>query len=260
MTLVPRNRTAQLTHQAQGNPPNAGIASAVGNCCPGLEYDFRSVWRRVFQGITLVEHTNYVVQADAEFSDLLGHRLLKIDGRAIVFQAMGPSEAHPDGGPLATTENPNGVVCMEWSNALAYALQKQGGTMECVFTKDVSEVEVLDGGETITRSLTVRKFFEDDTAFISRELAAPGEMTQGLCSPWQNDFRECVCYYWASSRPDYVNVQPDGDASKGDNWLQKVRTGAYVVDDYKDANLINYKDLFENWEALLRFQIGGKDV
>lgn len=257
--LVPRNRTAQLTHQAQGNPPNAGIASAVGNCCPGLELDFRSVWRRVFEGITLVEHTNYVVQADPAFAHLLDHRLLKIDGRPLVFQATGPSQTHPEGGPLKGDGNPNGVVCMEWSNALAYALQKQGQSITCEFTKAPSPEEVL-GGETITCDLVVRRFFEDGTAVIAREMAAPGEMTQGLCSPWQNDFRECVCYYWASSRPDYVNVEPVGDeASTGDNWMQKARTGLYVVDDYQDSRLIGYKDLFENWEGLLRFQIGGKD-
>ena len=91
---------------------------------------------------------------------------------------------------------------------------------------------------TITPQLAVRTFFEGDTAFISRELAMPGELTQGLCSPWQNDFRECSCYYWASARPDFVNVEPRPDGrSTGDNWLQKERTGTYVPDDYLDDRL-----------------------
>jgi hypothetical protein len=48
--------------------------------------------------------------------------------------------------------------------------------------------------------------------------------------------------------------------STGDNWLQKSRTGNYVPDDYLDSRLIDYDDLFRDWERLLRFQIGGRDL
>ena len=53
-----------------------------------------------------------------------------------------------------------------------------------------------------------------DTAVIRRTLADAGELTQGLCSPWQNDYRECSCYYWASARPDFVNVETDADRAE----------------------------------------------
>jgi len=29
-------------------------------------------------------------------------------------------------------------------------------------------------------------------------------MLQSLCSPWQHDFRDCYCHYWASNHPDVV--------------------------------------------------------
>jgi len=35
----------------------------------------------------------------------------------------------------------------------------------------------------------------------------PGELTQSLCSPWQHDFRDCGCTYWASNHPDIVHVE-----------------------------------------------------
>ena len=96
---------------------------------------------------------------------------------------------------------------------------------------------------------------------ISSALAKPGELTQGLCSPWQNDYRECSCYYWASARPDYVNIEPTpSGASRGDNWMQKVRTGQYVADDYVDTRLLHYDDLFANWESALKFAVGGRDL
>jgi hypothetical protein len=84
------------------------------------------------------------------------------------------------------------------------------------------------------------------------------ELTQGLCSPCQNDFRECSCYYWASSRPDYVNVTTGEDwASRGDHWMQKERTGGYIPDDYQTRELIVYDDLFR--ETILKFEVDGKD-
>jgi hypothetical protein len=35
----------------------------------------------------------------------------------------------------------------------------------------------------------------------------PGELQQSLCSPWQHDFRDCYCLYWASNHPD-IAINP----------------------------------------------------
>jgi hypothetical protein len=166
---------------------------------------------------------------------------------------------------LTTEANPAGLAPLEWSNALAPILAKcQGKRVRCEFTgreaQDLGDLQDPWKG-TISAVFEVRSFFDDDTAVISRALADAGELTQGLCSPWQNDYRECSCYYWASARPDYVNVEPtETGLSNGDNWLQKKRTGDYVPDDYADSRLIHYDDLFLHWERLLKFQIGGRDV
>ena len=56
-----------------------------------------------------------------------------------------------------------------------------------------------------------------------------------------------------------VEPTPAG-ISRGDNWLQKERTGDYVPDDYTDARLIHYDDLFTDWERFLRIQIRGRDA
>ncbi|WP_433933595.1 hypothetical protein AB3662_04445 [Sorangium cellulosum] len=269
--LTPRNLTAQLLYRGRGNPFNAHMASSVGNVCPGLELDFRSVWRRSFEGITLGDHDNFVVDADPEHQDLKEHRLLTIHMRhlghewPVVAQAIGPTADGSGVGPLRTADNPDAVVNLEWSNTLSHIWRYQGEVLLCRFTKEkMPERQVLANipeEDTITRKLRVRDFFVAGTTVINDALAAPGELTQGLCSPWQNDFRECACYYWASSRPDYVNVEPaDNGGSHGDNWLQKERTGQYVADDYKDSRLINYQELFTEWEDLLKFQIGGRDV
>jgi hypothetical protein len=259
--LVPRNQTAQrltaeLMYKAAGTPLCSHPITAISNCCPGLEFDFRAVWRRLFKGIMLVEHDNLVVDADEEFQHLRGCRLLKVEDQNILVTIEGPD------GVLTTKENPDGVRCKEWSNSLAPLLKKTGKKVTCTFSREQQvTIRACPNSETDENvqkaELEIRNFFEPGSAVISEELAGPGELTQGLCSPWQNDFRECSCYYWASSRPDFVNVKADGT---GDNWLQKERTGNYVPDDYADPHLIHYDDLFNDWERLLEFQIGGKDA
>jgi hypothetical protein len=102
---------------------------------------------------------------------------------------------------------------------------------------------------------------QEQLSVIALELVRPGELTQGLCSPWQNDYRECACYYWAASRPDYVNVEDTATGeSHGDNWMSIDRTGNYILDDRKDPRLWTYDDLFSDWQGRLRFQIDGRDA
>jgi hypothetical protein len=276
--LTPRNLSAQLHYAAMGNPVSSRPVAAIGNCCPGLEVDFRAVWRRIFEGIVLREYDNLVVEVDPGLDDpkkrgLAGHRLLRVAGIPVVTQMTGPSPADPTTPVvLATEANPHGVAPLEWSNALARVLRdNKGQSVTCDFTKEESWYQqqpwIVDPGTgapsvpIISLEFKVRPFFDEDTAVISKDLAHPGELTQGLCSPWQNDYRECSCYYWASARPDYINVEPTpAGVSRGDNWLQKTRTGQYVPDDYADTRLILYDDLFQEWERWLRFQVGGRDA
>jgi hypothetical protein len=291
--LMPRNLSAQISYEAKGNPISSRPVTSVANCCPGLEVDFRAVWRRLLRGIELREHDNLVVNVDADCdavmhakdkgalkpSDLKGHRLLRVmltDGNGeeklpllMMTPIWGPASSDPEGKiRLTSSSNPDGLAPLEWSNALARVLQHKGSSVRCDFSALPSKEQQLplieNNGEQqqnyVSFYCEVRPFFQDDTAVISKELADAGELTQGLCSPWQNDFRECSCYYWASARPDYVNVElTSSGLSAGDNWMQKHRSGSYVADDYIDTRLAMYDDLFADWETLLRFQIQGKD-
>ncbi|MBK8256621.1 MAG: hypothetical protein IPK82_28615 [Polyangiaceae bacterium] len=289
--LVPRNatadessarsarRAAELHYVAPGNPVSTRPVTSVGNCTPGLEVDFRFVWRRVFTGILLREYDNLVMTAeDPQHADLAMHRLLRVEYPAVEdsnlmrgFSTMttqigpNPYNAEQESVVLSIEANPNGVAPLEWSNLLARMLhERTGKTVTCYFTREKADLDNPAWEESkrqtyIQRTFVVRAFFEGDTAMISRELAQPGELTQGLCSPWQNDYRECSCYYWAAARPDFVNVEatPSG-RSAGDNWFQKNHDGEYVPDDYVDDRLVLYDDLFNHWEKWLRFAIRGK--
>ena len=269
-----------ISYKAAGNPINSRLGMAVANCCPGLEVDFRAVWRRLFEGIELNEHENVVVddrRVDARGRKvkpvLKGRRLLKVgggkrgklrSGKEVTVTLYVPAASNPNKKTKAVSEgNSEASWTMEWSNCLAHVveLRRMGvKQIECQFSErqDQKESESKPNKPVIAM-LKVRDFFEADTAVVSTALAGPGELTQGLCSPWQNDLRECSCYYWASSRPDSSTRRIGKDGlTHGDNWMAKERTAEYVPDDYLDSRLISYNELFENWERL-RFQIGGKD-
>ena len=277
--LTPKNLTAQLFHIAAGNPISSRPETSVANCCPGLELDFRAAWRRMFEGITLREYDNLVVGDDTPY-DLLYHRLMAIefelsepdgDGNRTrkiptTNLMLGPASSDPEGSiVLTSSDNPFGAAPLEWSNALAEVLaERQGKKVTCHFSRS-KHIDYIsdprDSQKWIAHDFRVRHFFDPGTAMISEVLAAPGELTQGLCSPWQNDYRECSCYYWASARPDFVNVEAGSDGlSHGDNWFQKNRSGSYVPDDYADRRLVFYDDLFREWERWLRFQVNGRDL
>ena len=266
--LEASNLTAQLHYRGKGNPVSVLPRTAISNCFPGLELDFRNLWRRAFQGIVLIENNNYVIECDKYIGDLKDHRLVAIDGKATMVATSGPVFPDGDSVPLITAANPNGVSFMEWSNSMVHVLQKQGQEVTCHFTALPSIHEVVvdldkldDPKQYIEVKLKVNHIFDGDTASFSDEILKPGELTQGLCAPWQNDYRECACYYWAASRPDYVNVVTDEQGlSTGDSWMAKKRTGKYIPDDRINKRLLSYDDLFINWQGELNFIIEGKDA
>ncbi|MBF4519398.1 hypothetical protein IRZ71_23900 [Flavobacterium sp. ANB] len=266
--LKAANLTAQLHYRGTGNPIAVLPRTAISNCFPGLEFDFRNLWRRAFNGIVLIENNNYVLETDPEFEYLKGHRLVAIERKPTMVQTFGPVFPDGDNVPLKTDANPNGVSFMEWSNSMVHVLQKQGQEVKCHFTKEKSVEEVVvdlkeldNKGKYIEVTLVVNKIFDGNSAAFSDTILQPGELTQGLCAPWQNDYRECSCYYWAASRPDFVNIVPDENGlSTGDLWMSKKRTGSYIPDDWKNSRLISYQDLFENWQGELNFIIEGKDA
>ena len=290
ITIAADNLTAQLHYRGAGNPASVLPRSAISNCFPGLEFDFRNLWRRAFEGIVLVENNNLVVSIESEdCADLVGRRLLTIKDPATggvlptgvltsgpVFPSSDSTAQQAPSQTLKTAANPNGVSFMEWSNSFARVMAHQGQLIECVFSAYSTTSPPLDGTEvfadtkdlysgepikTITRSLRLRQLFKPRTAEVAPGVLQPGELTQGLCAPWQNDYRECACYYWAASRPDYVNVEAGADGlSHGDMWFTKKRTGTYIPDNRVDSRLWSYDDLFIAWQQHLHFIIQGKDA
>ena len=177
------------------------------------------------KGSSCASADNLVVATDESVTDpvilgLVGCRLLRVNGVETMGTMVGPSPADPaEPVELSTIDNPYALAPLEWSNALAHVLHDNvGRKVPCDFTKITVLVPpaAVDGEREDYRTveLELRPVFEPGTAVLSGTLVEPGELTQGLCSPWQNDFRECSCYYWASARPDFVNVAPSPTGSE----------------------------------------------
>lgn len=273
-TLKPKNVTAkQLLHRSAGNPPSTLPNSAISNCFPGLEFDFRNVWRRIFNGIVMHEADSYVTAIeDEQYASLLHCRILKVDGHDMTTILRGPRQAGAPAVELATPSNPDAAWFMEWSNSLSRVLDKAGQRVQCVFTAQPSQIQRrADWPDTQTVELEIRRFFDGDSPAISRELVGPGDLTQSLCSPWQNDYRECACYYWASSRPDFIDVVDDSRGlAAGYNWMDHDRDPnakpderVYLPDPRPrtptDPTWITYDQLFREWQTVLKFIVEGKE-
>jgi hypothetical protein len=256
-SMRPVNLAAQLDYRAKGNPPSTKPDTAISNAYPGLEMDFRNVWRRILEGIVLHESLNFVVEVErSDWQELKGMLVLRIAGVDLTAPVTGPGNSGTVG-PLKDAFGSDRMA-LEWSNALATVIRDNTGKeVECQF-------QSIDGKQQRTQKLKVRRFFEAGTAVIAREIAEPGALTQSLCAPWQNDYRECACFYWAANRPDFVNVEvrPDGTAT-GNSWMQKDRTSAtakiYINDDWLDERMLSHTDLISDWEKVLRFVIGNRD-
>jgi hypothetical protein len=255
MGIQPRNLTAQLLHRAAGNPPSTLPTAAISNCFPGLEFDFRNVWRRLFEGIEVHEAHGFVVRAEGELARLQGRFLIQIGDSPVLLDVRGPN--------VQGQEETLDFAFIEWSNAAARALADHADQLvPCEFLDASVDPQTTETVELRIRPIFVRSDATEETVpLLDEVIARPGELTQSLCSPWQNDYRECGCYYWAASRPDYVNVEPTPQGpSRGNNWMARSREPkTYEQDNPANPRQITYDDLFRNWQELLRFIVEGQD-
>ncbi len=218
---TPKNLTAFAAEKVRGNPPSARLPSAVTNSFPGLEFDIKNLFIDIFVGL----------KVDAFFPIVVSIQDLGLSQR--VNPAM-----------FITQLNGVDVQVAGWNHTLVehYRLD----------ANDPSQ-----GAEVTLR-------FENDETFDTRfnklvvdgipHLAETGQLTQSLCSPWQHDFKECGCFYWAASRPDMVTNE---EGLTGQNWLRRF-DHQDTADSYKNevpgagppGPEVDYQTIYHEWERL----------
>src|SRR3954465_1179833 len=89
-----RNLAAQLHYTGRGNPPSTHPSSAISNAYPGLEMDFRNIWKHIFEGIELHESSNLVVAVEPGYNELAvlatGYRLISPTWQPGIMTVVGP--------------------------------------------------------------------------------------------------------------------------------------------------------------------------
>jgi len=239
--FVPLNLSARLQRSATGNPAAARLASGVANCFPGLEFDHRNLDRRFFPGL-VVEFADPLV-AQPSMGGVVS--LVDLDDPVLAEAAT----SHPDlsAGLAALAADMTADARAWWIVRIAQGgvvIEPQAihglaldslGTWRLVRSLDPGPVQLVlhrfgdDGvaaGEVILDGPR-RPYLADGDTIDAGYVA--GELTQSLCSPWQHDFRDCGCYYWASNHPDIaIDAVPPGEdpgvpPPPGTGWVNWLR-------------------------------------
>lgn len=101
--------------------------------------------------------------------------------------------------------------------------------------------------------------YVDAQGVIPYPMAMPGDLTASLCAPWQWDFADCGCHYWAANKPDIV-IGPGPDDKEQTLNFQRTRPPlnpppALPVDPptiYSQwtAGIMSQPQMISDWESL----------
>jgi hypothetical protein len=213
--IFPRNLTAQAAYMIAGNPVVTRPEDAVANCFPGLEVDIRNLDRRFFPGLVF----DFIED---------GARLAYVD----VFEDPDLTQDTPEAQSLYLKLSDDNVQATlsagHWyldqieQNGKRLSMDWQGSPLpdtsawRVVRSLELGPVTIrLKRRETGSarkagrreRTMTLkgwRRRYMDAKTGVLNGAYQPGELMQGLCSPWQHDFRDCACFYWAANHPDIV--------------------------------------------------------
>jgi hypothetical protein len=276
MKIFPRNLTARADYVVRGNPVVTRPESGTDNTHPGLEFDMRNLDRAFFPGLlfdfqfTIGARVAAIVPkylpkscdlTDADLKDGLflwyvygcfGNdptrrtvaQLFNVDGYDVLRKVhdLEPGKLGIVIGQASVQLQVNSA--QGWLDIASRlpALVDNLDKVEEYYAPFRDAAGVLQFGVFVSS----RARYLDDNGVIEPEAVAPGTLTQSLCSPWQWDFADCGCYYWAGSRPDIVtgrdgksqalnfqrarnngqsNVEiPPQDRLTWDGWMNNTRT------------------------------------
>ncbi|TKB71209.1 MAG: hypothetical protein E8D46_17735 [Nitrospira sp.] len=259
--LFPRNLTARADALVRGNPVTSRPESGVENCFPGLEFDQRNIDSGFFPGLQFeMHHTAGVVLRDFDNSAPAAAFLRRTDIQQGIFLAyvqgvfasrmttVAPAPRVVRFTPPAGLESWRFVRDLEVGEIAVVLCDRQAFSRVANGNLDIDVVtewlkkrenreENLPGIGRFVLLFGERVRFLTSNGVIDPDSIEPGQLTQSLCSPWQYDFADCGCFYWASNKPDLVSndAQPEqvlnfqrkdrsegGDrATTADDWVLK---------------------------------------
>ncbi|HYM62908.1 MAG TPA: ferritin-like domain-containing protein [Thermoanaerobaculia bacterium] len=286
MKLFPRNMTAHADTIVRGNPITSRPETGVENSWPGLEFDHRNLEKVFFRGLYFEYHdergtilrdfhrgspaAKFFKRSDIEEGIYLaylqgdvvsGWKKSKRETR--VFSFIPPASLENwrivrdlEKGPVAVALCKKKIYDMVVSNQLGLAQVKP------LFKKRKDRREqgfVLLFGE--------RSEYLTAEGVIDPTLIPPGDLTRSMCSPWQYDFTDCGCFFWASNKPDMVASADQPQQIL--NWRRRNRShdaertaSDWLLKDggnWEDANTLNHVDLIHHFQDQ-KFVFGGREA
>jgi Ferritin-like len=222
--IFPRNLTARADYLVRGNPSSTRLESGVDNCYPGLEFDQRNLDKVFFPGLIFEFHRSdgaildrILANAAAGLTDADNQPplyLWALVGRSAASQ----NEADP---PVFFFNGLDGLEIWRRVHDLipgkiAIAIGSSPGSILTPSLDLIRQLDrIYDSGESLLQRddngvlqiavlVGQRAQYVDENGVIDANVYQPGDLTRSLCSPWQYDFRDCGCFYWAASKPDLV--------------------------------------------------------
>ncbi|MBY5376646.1 ferritin-like domain-containing protein [Rhizobium leguminosarum] len=258
--IFARNQTARSDVSVRGNPVTTRPDDAVENTFPGLEFDHRNIEKKFFPGLMFELHhggSAWLREVDSAF----GYPIEEAD-RATGLTLWHIVGNFPESGGSSTVLRSQVAVFGTSGSAVWQILRElEAGDVAIVLgplrTASQGIPQVLDQG--ISAALAagqnssipfagshVAVLFAQRSDYlvngvINPDLYEPGDLTRSLCAPWQYDFVDCGCWYWASNKPDMVAVKDGGPQIYN---FQRVRTGADAPEPPEHPPVANIDD----WE------------
>ncbi|WP_030843428.1 ferritin-like domain-containing protein [Streptomyces sp. NRRL F-4474] len=277
--FFPRNLTARADYQVRGNPSGSRPESGVDNCFPGLEFDQRNLDTAFFPGLRVDFHRSdgarvLSIAGRPPFPDKLGNGDVS-DSRPLYIRALCGRTTVDQGEEQAVVVDCAGMDGLDvWRRVhdllpgriavmitplpdrySAASVPDEVNRLNEIRMAGEPEVRRGDNGDVDHAVLIAdRAPYLDDAGVIEPAAYLPGELTRSLCAPWQYDFRDCGCFYWAASKPD-VTSSADGSVREV-NFLRRDRGAPPAPDRSSDlggqrtALELTYGDLVRDWNVL----------
>jgi len=293
--LFPANLTARADALVRGNPVTTRPDSGVENCFPGLEFDQRNLDKAFFPGLLFeFHHDAGVILRDFDPKGLAGKFFTGKDLAAGVFLlfirgnfASRDANTSPRllrFAPPAGLESWRFVRDLE-PGPVAVVLCGTATYQSLVASLVDGQLEVA----VIERWLEKRKnrresagelqfvlLFGERNSFLTEEgvidpqSVGAGDLTRSLCSPWQYDFADCGCFYWASNKPDLVSSdaqqaqvlnfqrrdrsEANDRATRAEDWLLK-HGGQWDG----EPHILRHAEMMLRWQDL-PFVVAGRET
>ncbi|MGW7455483.1 ferritin-like domain-containing protein [Streptomyces sp. NPDC054787] len=278
--FFPRNLTARADYLVRGNPSGSRPESGVDNCYPGLEFDQRNLEAGFLPSLRFDFHRREGSRVlridDGEPATTLGLLAADLgeDRPALYLRALCGRTTVDQSEEQAPTVNCAGMDGLDvWRRVhdllpgrIAVLIGPRPERDSPAVRNAVGDLGGLrmtgagfvqrgpDGTVEAAVLVADRARYLDEEGVIDPDVYQPGELTRSLCAPWQYDFRDCGCYYWAASKPD-VTSSADGTVREV-NFLRRDRSDPPAADLSSDDQgqrtslELTYPDLIRNWNVL----------